>query len=594
MIKKFFVNINTFFIMLKQLNEMLNKRQKYQCLFLLFGVFICAFLETLGVSAVIPFVLVMFSKEEMLENEYVRRISDIFGVTTYFQLLVATAVFIIVVYFVKNGTLLIFQYFQGKVHNIIEKELMTKLYKMFMLRPYSFYLNINTAEVMRGLSGDVVQVAQTLDAFISLASESVTLIMIGTFIIIMDPVIAFLLLAIAFAIALLFVYGFKKKTAYLGKKCREIFFRRSKIVLETVGGYKEISVRQKKEHYIEEYYQVNNEACKMNTSYLFIMKVPSRAIETVFVTCLLVLSCVKIGVFGDGDNSQFGALVGALGVAAIRILPSISNISNSINGLIYCRPSLEAAYNNIMQVKSEEEKYAGFQIQRKSDNRYEFKDKVSLKNVSFRYDNTDADILKNINLDIFRNESVGFVGESGAGKSTLLDVFLGLLKPQKGGIYIDGVNIENIPYEWADVVGYVPQSVFLLDDSIRNNIAFGISEKDINDEKVWECLAEAKLDEFVKSLPDGLDTTVGERGVRFSGGQRQRVAIARALYHNPQILVLDEATSALDNETEKEVMEAIDGFHGKMTIVIVAHRLSTIENCDKVYTVKDGNAVLRE
>lgn len=585
--KNIIVNLKTFFLMLKQLKEILDKKQKVQCIFLLLGVFVCAMLETLGVSAVIPFVLVMFSKDAMLENEYIRLMANILSITSYYQLLFATAFFIIIVYIIKNTILLLFQYYQGKIHNVIEKELMTKLYRMFMLRPYSFYLKVNTAEVLRGLSGDITQVALTLDAFINLASETVTMIMIGVFVIIMDPIIAVCIIMVAFLTAFAFVFCFKKKTSELGKKCRDIFYKRSKIVLDTVGGYKEVAVRQKREHFIEEYYSVNDEACNLNTLYLFIMKVPSRAIETVFVSCLLIISCVRIGLYED--NGQFVALIGAMGVAAIRILPSISNIANSINGLIYSRPSLQAAHDNIMQVKCEEEKYIENITGKKANNKVYFKDKVSLREVYFRYENSDFDILDNLNLDINKNESIGVIGESGSGKTTFLDVFLGLLKPQKGGVLLDGTDIEDITHEWAEVVGYVPQTVFLFDDTIRNNIAFGINEDEISDEKVWECLSEAKLDDFVRALPEGLDTKVGERGVRFSGGQRQRIAIARALYHNPQILVLDEATSALDNETEKEVMQAIDGFRGKLTIIIVAHRLSTIINCDRIFRIERGS-----
>jgi len=593
MIKKLLINVNTFISMLRKLRELLQPKHRKQCLFLMLGVFVCAMLETLGVGAIIPFVVVMFSRDSLMENQYVQIIADLLKVNTYYHLLLVTAAFIILVYIVKNLSLLIFQYYQGKIHNVIEKDLMTEQYRLFMRRPYSYYLGINTAEVMRGLSSDITQVVQVLDAFIGLASESVTVLMIGAFIVIMDPVVALALLTIAMLIALLFVGGFKKKTSELGEKCREIFYKRSKIVLETVGGYKEISIRQKKDFYIDEYNRVNSEACKMNTAYLLIMKIPSRAIETVFISCLLILACVRIGLYDD--NSQFVSLIGAMGVAAVRILPSISNISGYFNGLIYNRPSLESAYDNIVQTaNSSGIMVSGDERQDKNTKHKDFEEKLSLKNVTFRYDNTDKDIIKDVSLDIMKNESVGFIGESGAGKSTFLDVLLGLLEPQQGGVYMDEINIEDIPYEWANTVGYVPQSVFLIDDSIRNNIAFGVEAKDIDDDKIWKCLEQAKLDDIVRTLPDGLDTEVGERGIRFSGGQRQRVAIARALYHDPKILVLDEATSALDNETEKEVMAAIDGFRGKLTIIIVAHRLSTIEKCDEVYVVEKGKVELRQ
>jgi len=593
MIKSLIENIKTFFTMFKQLMEILEKKQRLQCIFLLIGVFVCAMLETLGVSAVIPFVLVMFNPDTLLNNKYGKLVATVLNITTYHQLLIFSALLVILVYLTKNIVLLIFLYFQGKFHNDIEKRLMTKQYRMFMLRPYSYYLNVNTSEVMRGLSSDITQVAVTMDAFVSLISEFITVLMIGLFIVFMDPLMALGLIGTAIFIAFVFVYGFKKKTSEIGKKCREIFTRRYKIVLESVGGYKEISINQKKDFFIDEYDQVNAEACKLNTAYLIIMKIPSRAIETVFITCLLVMACSRIQMYED--NAQFVTLIGTMGVAAIRILPSISNISASINSLVYNRPGLNAAYENIMQVRDENLKYKEIVNQReKRDSRVVFENRITLKDVSFRYEKSDVDILKDVNLEILKNDSVGFIGESGAGKSTLLDVLLGLHIPQCGEVCMDEYNIADIPLDWAENVGYVPQTVFLLDDTIRRNIAFGIPDSEISDEKIWECLKKAQLDTFVKGLPNKLDTTVGERGVRFSGGQRQRVAIARALYHDPKILVLDEATSALDNETEQEVMNAIDGFRGKLTIIIVAHRLSTIENCNKVYVVGNGKVTLRE
>ncbi len=592
MLNSFWINVKTFFVMFKQLMFVLQKRHRYQSVFLLAGVFVCAMLETLGVSAVIPFVLVMFSPDDMFENKYIQFISNLLNIRTGHQLLIATALLIIVVYFAKNLTLLIFQYFLGKFHNEIEKDLSTKQYRMFMLRPYSYYLNVNTAEVIRGLNSDIAQVTATLDTFIGLISELLTVFMIGMFIVMMDPVIAFGLIGIAIAIALIFVYGFKKKTAEFAKKCREIFYRKSKVVLESISGYKEICISQKKDFFVEEYNNINEEACKLNTAYLLIMRIPSRTIETVFVACLLGLVCLRIEAFDD--NSRFVSLLGAIGIAAIRILPSISNISGCINGLIYNRPSMESAYNNIAQVREDEKLYEKRQeIRASSKEHKKFKDKISLRDISFRYDNTEIDILKDVSMDVYEGDSIGIVGESGAGKSTLLDVLLGLLRPQKGKILMDGENIEDIPFDWAENVGYVPQTVYLMDDTIRHNIAFGIKDEDIKDEKVWECLREAQMEGFIRELPEGLNTTVGERGVRFSGGQRQRLAIARALYHDPKILVLDEATSALDNETEKEVMMAIDSFRGKLTIIIVAHRLTTIENCDYIYEVIDGHLVKR-
>ena len=586
--KDFFINVKTFFVMFRQLITILQRRHRVYSFFLLLGAFVCALLETVGVGAVIPFALVMFSKDKMLDNKYIRIVAELFNVSTGHQLLIATAVLIIVVYIVKNFTILLFQYYQGKFHNEIEKDLSTKQYRMFMMRPYEYYLNVNTAEVIRGLNSDIAQVASTLDLFVGLTAEVITVLMIGTFVVMLDPIIAIGLIGMSIIIALLFVYGFKKKTGEFGKKCREIFYVKSKLILESISGYKEICINQKKGFFIRKYNEINEEASRLNTSYLLIMKIPSRAIETIFVACLLGLVCMRAEMYED--NSRFISLIGAMGVAAIRILPSISNISGHINGLIYNRLGVESAYNSIKQVREEEKRYNHILQEKEEKGEIDsFSDKICINDISFRYNNTSIDVLRDLFLEIPKGESIGIIGESGSGKSTLLDVILGLLKPQNGTVAMDGKDIGDIPFDWAANVGYVPQTVFLFDDSIRKNIAFGVEEESIDDNKVWECLERAQLSEFISDLPQGINTEVGERGVRFSGGQRQRVAIARALYHNPQILVLDEATSALDNETEKEVMQAIDGFKGKITLIIVAHRLSTIENCDHIYRMNSGN-----
>ena len=587
--KKLINTIKSFFISLRKLYVIFEKKQRLQSIFLFVGVFVCAMLETLGVSAIIPFVLVLFSPDEMLENKYVKLISDMFGVSNYHRLLLVTAGLIVGIYLVKNIILLVFKYYQGKFHNDIECSLTIKLYTMFMNRPYAYYLNANTAEVIRGITNDIIQVAQVLDGFLGVFSEGFTILLIGIFVVYLDPIMALGLIGTAVFLVLLFAFGFKKKTTELGMICRDVFAKRNKTVMESVSGYKEISVYQKKKFFIDDYSDVSRFAARKNTLNLFIMTVPYYVIETVFIASLLGLTCYKIS--SGSDTTTYATLISTLVVAAVRILPSISNISKSFNILTYNHVGLDAAYDNIVEVKDSAEAKDLLKVPSTEEDSIRFTDNIVLKDVSFRYPNTDKDVFSSVDITINKNNSVAFVGESGAGKTTLLDVLLGLLEPHKGEILMDGKDIRTIPFAWAKTIGYVPQSVYMIDDTIRKNIAFGISEDEIDDNRIWEVLKDAQLDEFIKNLPDGLDTMVGERGIRFSGGQRQRISIARAMYHDPHILVLDEATSALDNETEKEVMNAIDRLHGKMTIIIVAHRLSNIENCDIVYRVGDGKII---
>ena len=258
---------------------------------------------------------------------------------------------------------------------------------------------------------------------------------------------------------------------------------------------------------------------------------------------------------------------------------------------MFQRPALENAYDNLVVEGMKNNKLSTDHDHIECNERDHFKDKIVVDNVSWRYNETLPDVIKDLSIEVSRGEAIGFIGESGAGKTTLADIILGLYVPQKGKITVDGKSIYDDNTGWHRMIGYVPQSVFLIDDTIRNNIVFGRDECLIDDKRLERAIEQAQLSDFVTKQKNGLDTILGEQGVRISGGQRQRIAIARALYHDPDILVLDEATSALDNETESAVIEAINALHGDKTLIIVAHRLTTIEKCDRVYEIKNGKAI---
>ena len=402
---------------------------------------------------------------------------------------------------------------------------------------------------------------------------------------------AFSLLIVAGATALIIILGFKKRTGKSGELCREAFSEKFKDINHAVYGIKEITVANKREYFVEQFAKAAQKAADSNTRYLWISKAPSRLLETAFIGGLLIV--VAIAHNRIGNNVTFITQLGAMGIAAVRILPSISSLTNAMNSLVYLRPSLEAAYENLIEADNYQK---SFEVQKEGDivRQIEFTDKISVENVAWRYRKDLPWVLKGVSLEIHRGEAVALIGESGAGKSTLADVLLGLLRPEVGTITVDGTDIYSVPAAWSGIIGYVPQMVFLTDDTIRNNVAFGVPEEEIDDARVWEVLKQAQMEKVVEGLKDGLASIVGERGISLSGGQRQRIAIARALYHNPEIMVLDEATSALDSETEGAIMEAIDILKGRKTLIIIAHRLSTIRNCDKIYEITDGKAVLKE
>lgn len=586
-------NMKTMLTMFKQLMYILNKKQRTQCVILFFILLVTATLETLGVSVIIPFITALIMPEELMANRYVKQLMTLFHIETYMGILFLTVFMIIAVYVVKNAIIILGNYYQLKVRNNIEKDLSILMLTSYLKRPYTYFLSTNSSEMMRGTNNDIANVATVVDSFSGFIAEALTCLLIGSMLIYINPLMAIGLICMAGVTGIGVVLAFKKKTAVCGVESRKAFAERYQHIQQPLAGFKEISVLKIEDHFIEQFSSSAKKACDYNTIYLFISKLPSRIIETVFIAGLLLLACISIQ---NGQNANsYVAQLGTLAVAAVRILPSVSNMMNYINGLVFSRTALEAAYDNIREAKTycaelqSKEKH-GIEKKANSDAGICTDQDLHIDHISWKYDGGKKNVLEDLSLTIQNGEAVAFVGESGAGKTTLVDVILGLLHPQKGQVLYGNRNIFEMPYEWARMIGYVPQNVFLIDDTIRNNVALGIPQAEISDEKVYLALERAQLKDFVMSLPDGLDTMVGESGVKFSGGQRQRIAIARALYYDPQILVLDEATSALDNDTEAAVMEAINSLHGKKTLIIVAHRLSTIEKCDEVYRIENGKA----
>lgn len=585
-------NLLTFKRMFGQLLQILNKKQKRQGVLLFFLLIGVSVWEMLGVSVIIPFIVAMLEPDTIMQNEYVQFIVKILHIQSEKQVIYLIAGLIVFVYILKNSMILLANYYQTNYRNTLEKDLSVQMLSSYMKRPYTFFLDINSAEVMRGITGDISGVATILDSFSGFLAETMTCVFIGAFIVCLNPFIAFYLLVIAAMTALIIVLVFKKKISACGMETRSAFAERYQHAYQAVNGIKEITVMNRRDAFVKKYEEASEKARKYNNTYLVINKMPSRIIEAVFLSSLVILVCISMN--NTESQAEFISVLGALAVAAVRILPSISNIAGYVNGLVYNRLALENAYVNIMEAKryndGKKEEIKEISVH----NDLSLRNKVSIEHIFWKYKENLPYVLEDLSMDIMKGEAVALIGESGAGKTTLADVILGLLKPTKGKIWVDDRDVFEMLSQWSQMVGYVPQSVFLIDDTIRNNVAFGIPEGEQDENKIWHALEQAQLKEIVEKLENGLDTIVGERGIKFSGGQRQRIAIARALYYNPDILILDEATSALDTETEIAVMESIEALHGKKTLIIVAHRLSTIRKCDKIYEIKNGKSVLRD
>ena len=380
----------------------------------------------------------------------------------------------------------------------------------------------------------------------------------------------------------LYLLIFKNKAKTYGKENQIYDGKMHQSINQALGAVKDIKILHREKFFVNAFESFGRRKMTAVRNNNVLGAAPKYVIETVCIGAILLVLVVKI-YMGD-DLSTMIPQLAAFAVAAFKLLPSVSKINNFSNLIIFLKPSVDLIYRDIRDT----EDMRNFNLLDAGGVDDKEVSAISIRNLSYKYPHTEKLVLNDVSLEIPIGAAVGIVGPSGAGKSTLADVILGILTPTTGGVYYGAMNVHEHPLKWSKKLAYIPQSIYLADDSIRNNVAFGIDEHEIDENKVWSALREAQLEEFVKGLPDGLDTEVGERGARLSGGQRQRIGIARALYDDPEILVLDEATAALDTGTETAVMEAIDSLMGRKTMLIIAHRLSTIANCQMVIRVENG------
>ena len=577
-----------------QLRYVLSKRQKQGAFIVLLCMLMSSGLELLGLSAIYPFLQMVLDADAIQGKWYVQYIKHMLPNISAKGMLIAMGIVIMLIYILKNLLLILSAYVQNRYAANVQKENTIKMLSAYLRRNYEFFLNTNSSIIARGIGPDVYGAYQILLCCFTIIAEMISVLLLGVFLFITDPFITLSALVLVGVCFLIIMFGFKGKMKRAGQDMRQASALKGQYSYQAVMGIKEITVLDRREAFIDQF----KEAAELEarTSFIngFISVCPDRILEGVCIAGFMGIVCIKLAM-GKGLDT-FIPVLGIFAMGAFRILPSISKISSRVNLLVFYRSCLQSTYDNLKEIDEYEQENQRRMICDDVDlnEKIFFKNCLEIKDVSWKYLNVKDNVLQDLSLTIHKGESVAFIGSSGAGKTTLADIIMGLLRPQSGIVEMDGIDIYSMPHQWSRIIGYVPQSVFLIDDTVRSNVAFGLKKDDISDDQVWDALEEAQLKEFVEGLPHGLDTIVGERGVKFSGGQRQRVAIARALYENPDILVLDEATAALDTETENAVMESIDALQGFKTLIIVAHRLSTIRNCDKIYEIKDGIAVERK
>ncbi|MBE5852443.1 MAG: ABC transporter ATP-binding protein [Lachnospiraceae bacterium] len=573
---------------LKKLNVLLDKKQKRTMIIMVIMMIIGAVLEACSISLIIPVIEVVIDENAVEKYEIVRVLYNGLHMQslTQFALVIMTA--LIVTFVVKN----IYLYWQQKFmyHFVYTNQFRTseRMMKNYLRKGYEFYLNADTAVIQRNITSDVNNMYALILSILQLVSESIVFVFLLGVLLLSDWMMT-AMIAVLLIVTLWVIKSVIKPIMHkAGEDNQNYYSGLFKWISQTVQGIKEVKIAGKEQYFTDEYIKCGKGYVDAVQKYTLYNSIPRLLIETI---CIIgMVSYMMLLVATGRDFTEMMPILSAFSVAAIRLMPCANRINNQLTSMAFYQPFFMGVSDNLQDEISG--KNTDMSFAKETDKKLPIHKSITMRDVTYHYPNSEVLIFDHADMEIPIGASVGIVGASGSGKTTVVDILLGLLEVQTGGVYADGVNIKDEYRSWLKNVGYIPQLIFMLDDTILKNVAFGVPEDEIDMDRVWEVLKEAQMDEFVRSLPEGLNTGIGERGIRISGGQRQRLGIARALYYDPEVLILDEATSALDNDTEAAIMDAINSLHGRKTLIIIAHRLQTIEKCDMIYRVENGKAVV--
>ncbi|MDE6386303.1 MAG: ABC transporter ATP-binding protein/permease [Lachnospiraceae bacterium] len=575
----------------RKLMVLLDRQQKNKMVLLVFLMLIGAILETLGVSMIVPVMNVVLEEDAIGKHKYLQVICGIFHLDNSNQLTILVMVGLVLVFVVKN----IFLFFQQKVQLkfVYTNQFATSRRMMinFMQRPYEYYLGADTAVIQRSITSDVNNMYGLILSMLQLISEGIVFICLAGVSLVTDVWMSLTVTALLVVALLVIKCILKPIMRKAGEENQEFYSGLYKWIDQSVMGIKEIKIARKENYFINEYSKCGAGYVGAVQRYNLYNSTPRLLIETLAIAGMILYLMIQL--LHGTEAADIVPQLGLLAVAAMRLIPCANRINNHLTSISYFEPFFMGVSDNLQEeIRDENIDYGEETYQKKVDvEKLAVGKEIVLRDITYKYPNTDVLIFDHADMTIPIGNAVGIVGTSGAGKTTIVDILLGLLQLESGSILADGVEVREHYASWLKNIGYIPQTIFMIDSTIRKNVAFGYPDEDIDDDRVWEALREAQLDEFVRGLPNGLDTGIGERGIRLSGGQRQRIGIARALFEDPEVLVLDEATSALDNETEAAIMDSINRLHGRKTLIIIAHRLQTIEKCDMVYRVVNGKIV---
>lgn len=571
--------------MLTKLGYIFDKKDKWKIGILLAAVVLGSFLELLGVTIFMPFINIITEPSEIQRKWYLKLPYELFHFQSAKSFLAALSALIIVIYIVKNVYLILEKSYIYRFSYNTQMKLSTRLLDTYMKEPYTFHLNKNIATLQRSLQEDTSKFMQVILYSLELVAELAVCFVLVVYLLFVSKSITIIVLGLLVVCVGSFLLLTRKYSRKLGQDNQGYQGKIYQWMNQALGGIKEIKILERESFFTDEYYKYYAKFARGLRIARTISILPKYAVEAVAISGLLLAIIVKL-LLGEADMTYYIPQLTVFAVAAFRLMPSVGRINEHATNTLYALPSVDLVYHDLVEIEDYIEKQ-----DKEVREEWDLQESIEVQDVTYYYPDTEEPVIRNASLSIQKGKTVAFIGASGAGKTTMVDIILGLLTPQKGRVMADRINVHEKPKTFHAQVGYIPQVIYLSDDTIRNNIAFGVKESEIDEKAVTAAMEKAQLTEFVGSLPYGLDTIVGDRGVRLSGGQRQRIGIARALYHDPEILVLDEATSALDNDTETAVMEAVENLQGMKTMIIIAHRLTTIRNADVIYEVGDGQVV---
>ena len=572
---------------LKKIFYILPKGDPFKLVIVFLGMMIAAVLEVAGIGMIPAFVAIVADPDRVLQAEWLQPLIESLEISTSKDLLIWGSGALVGVFLLKSAYVIAFNYFESRfIYNrrfLVSHRLMSS----YMQAPYTFHLQRNTAELLRNITQEINVVSNiVITNLLKMTRESIITLAILGFLFAVEPLITIIVIGLSSLGAGGFILMNRKKMKQFGIEEQARRAEMIKTVQQGLGGIKDARVLNREGEFVNKFKTEAFESTRLMAYIKFIQQIPKPVVETTAVVGMLLISTFLV--WQGRDISVIIPILTLFAMATVKLMPSVQLLSSMYTNLRYNLVSIDPIYDDLKELEGFR---TSFLADRKKKNSLSLKEKIEINDIWYKYPGSDEQALKEITLTISKGEAIGFVGESGAGKTTIIDLLLGLLKPQQGTVYVDGKDIQKNLSAWQRNIGYIPQSIYLADESLCNNIAFGIPEEEIDQDKIEEAVELAQLETMVNRLPNGIDTMIGENGTRISGGQRQRVGIARALYHKPDILIMDEATSALDNITEKQITKAIEALKGDRTLIMIAHRLTTVQNCDKLYLMKNGYVI---